>query len=356
VKLSDLLNQAADTIDVGLLADPAEIRSVGDRRTARARRRAGLIGASAVVLIASAGTVLLTRVGDHKVGPAPAPPAPSVLPPQVAYLNDRGISFVAGDGSRRTLHARNVDRFAISPSGQQIAYITYNSGTNRLWLADGNGTHRVRQPEPCRGCMPGYGLTWSNDGTRLAYSVFTPGKRQPAQLRVVTVGSREHRTLKMPRGCDARGPRFSPDDQSLAVNLSCADAEYVAILDPDRTASRPTLLSPGYNQVQLPSWSGDGRTVYFTATTIGDNTNDTSGSGNVLAVRADGTGLRQITHARVGERFFGVTPYRHGFLVSRAYRRGPWTIGWLNSDGKSFTPMKGTDGRPTLGHQAELRP
>ena len=72
----------------------------------------------------------------------------------------------------------------------------------------------------------------------------------------------------MPRGCDARGPRFSPDDHTLVVNLSCADADYVATLEPDRGVSSLKRLTPGYSQVQLPTWSSDGRTIYFTATTM----------------------------------------------------------------------------------------
>lgn len=354
MNLTDLLNQAADDVDVANMPDPVAIRRAGDRRTARNRRRA-LIGAAAVAaLMAAAGP--LSRVGDHRVEPAPPVPTPPVLPKKLTYLDENGISFVGDDGSRRTLRANNIDRFAFTPDGQRVAYITYNTTSNWLWLADGNGTHRRRQPEPCIGCMPGYGLAWSNDGTRLAYSVFTPGKHSPAQLRIRTLGSDHEQTFRMPHGCDARGPRFSPDDQTLALNLSCGDADYVATLDPDRGASSLTRLTHGYSQVQLPSWSGDGQTVYFTATTNGDNTNDISGRGDLFAIRADGTGSRQITHAASGERFFSASPYQSGFLISRAYRKGPWKVGWLSGDGTTFTPMTGSDGKPVLGYQLELQP
>ena len=357
MNLTDLLNQVANDADVGVMADPVEIRRAGDRRSDRRRR--ALIGAvAAAALVAAAGAVLQTRVSEDTV--EPAPPVPE-LPARVTYMNDEGISFVADDGSRKTLHAKNVDRFAFAPDGQKVAYITYNTGTNWLWLADGDGTHRDRQPAPCPGCMPGYGLTWSNDGTRLAFSVFTPGKQRRAQLRIQTIGTGQEQVYRMPRGCDARGPRFSPDDKSLVLNLSCDDGEYeagdyVATLDPDQGTPSLTRRTHGYNQVQLPSWSADGRTVYFTATTSGDNTNDITGTGDLFAVGADGTGLRQITHAIAGERFFAASPYRDKFLISRAYGEGRWEVAWLSSDGRSFTLFKGPDGKPLLGDQPQLQP
>jgi WD40-like Beta Propeller Repeat len=357
MNLIDLLNQVADDADATVMADPVEIRRTGDRRAGQVRRNRALIVAAAAALIA--GVLLQIRVGQNTVDPAP--PVPPEPPAKVTYMNGDGISFLAPDGSRHTLRAKNVDRFAFSPNGQKVAYITYNTGANWLWLADADGTHRDRQPAPCAGCMPGYGLTWSNDGTRLAYSVFTPGNQQRAQLRIQTIGTGKEIVYRMPRGCDARGPRFSPDDQTLAINLSCEDGayetgQYVATLDPDLGTSSLTRLTHGYSQVQLPSWSPDGELVYFTATTSGNNSNDTAGTGDLFAVAADGTGLRQITHAAPGERYVAPTRYHDKFLINRAYRTGPWKVGWLSSAGTTFTPIKDPDGKPVLGNQPELQP
>ena len=355
MNLTELLNQMADDADVGIMADPAEIRRAGDRRRARSRRRRALIGAAAAAaLVSAASTVLLTRGAENKVEPAPP-----VLPDRVTFVDENGrVSFVADDGSRQTLKAKNVDRLAFSPDGQQMAYTTFSedSDTRWLWLADGDGTHPDRQQAPCAGCVPGFGVTWSNDGSRLAYSVFTPGKRRPAQLRIRTISTGEEQVYRMPLPCDARGPRFSPDDQSLAINLSCPDGEYVTTLDPDQGTSSLTRLTQGYSQVQAPSWSADGRTVYFTATTRGENTNDISGTGDLFAVGADGTGLWQITHAAAGERFFAASPYQDHFLISRARGSAPWEVGWLSADGSTFTPIKGPDGKPLLGSLAQLQP
>ena len=151
-------------------------------------------------------------------------------------------------------------------------------------------------------------------------------------------------------------PRFSPDDQTVAMVLVGETGQYVATLDPAQGVGSLVRLSREYRQVQSPTWSADARTVYFTATTRGESVNDVTASNDLFAIRADGSGLRQITRAATGERFAAAVPYQNRFLVSRARGDGPWTVGWLSTDGSTFTPMKGPDGKPVLGTQAQLQP
>jgi Tol biopolymer transport system component len=323
-----------------------------DIRRDRNRRRTVIgVAAAAAVLVAASGAFLVHRDSGNEIHPAPPPHQHA----KVYYFdNDGKVSYVGDDGARQTLPVNNVDRVAFS-SGGQVAYITDDGKTRSLWIADTDGSNAQQQPASCDGCKPGYGVTWSNDGRRLAYAVFTPG-HDPTQLRVLTVGSDDALTFDMPRGCDPRGPRFSPDDQSLAFNLSCHDGEHVATLDPNVATSTPTKVAGSWSQVQVPSWSRDGETLYFTATTSGDNTNDVTASIDVFAVGADGTNLRQITHAAPGERYFGATPVGNGFLVSRAEGSAPSEVGWLSADGSTFTPKKDSNGEPLLGSQPRLQP
>ena len=286
-------------------------------------------------------------------------PARNILPNRVTIFAPNGkLSFVADDGSRQTIAAKNVDRFELSPDGSRLAYVSDTNGDanggRRLWIAHADGTDPQPLPAPCAGCEPGFGVTWSNDGTKIAYSVFTPGHK-PAQLRIRDLASGDEQTLRMPAGEDARGPRFSPDGQLLAINVSTEGGEYPATLDPARGITSLTPLGGVYNEVQLPWWSQDGRTIYFTATETGDNVNDTSGRNDLYAVTADGSSTRQITHAKAGERFIGAIPYKDEFLTSRAEGDGPWTVGWLSADGTTFTPMTGPDGKPVLGNRAQLQ-
>src|SRR5262249_8644819 len=148
------------------------------------------------------------------------------------------ISYVADDGTRQAIPAKRVDRFALSPDGQQSAYISYTNAKDasgrKLWIANADGTEPRQVPMPCQGCEPGFGVTWSHDGTRIAYSVFTPGT-QPAKLAIwdVTTGSQQQ-VFTMPPGDDGRGLTFSPDDKLLAMNLATEGGEGVATLDPAR--------------------------------------------------------------------------------------------------------------------------
>lgn len=352
MNLSDLMNDLAEQrMQPARLAAPEAVRREGDSMRVRRRRRSVLV-AAVVVSVAAAATFTATHSSDT----APEPARPPALPNRVTIFDQTGhLSFVADDGSRRTVHARNVDRFALSPDGHRIAYITTNDTGRHLWVAKADGSSRDQLPAPCAGCEPGYGVTWSHDGSRLAYVAWSPGKKAD-QLRIRTLGTDRERVLRLAPGLEPRGPMFSPDDQSLVVNIATDAGQYVATLDLAERRPSPTRLTDSYSQVQTPAWSQDGRTIYFTATTSGDNTNDVTASVDLFAMTADGTGLRQVTHAVAGERFFAATPYHDKFLVTRALGEEPWTVGWLSDDGSTFTPLKGPDGKPLLGTGPQLQP
>ena len=355
MNLADLMNDLADQrIEPERLSAPEILRRAGDLKRLQVRRRVTLAAAAAVAVAAAASALVLNHGGEQRLEPAPPP----VLPNRVTIFDTSGdVSFVADDGSRQIIPASDVSRFALSPDGLRIAYIN-DIGTahgGRLWIADADGSDPERLPRPCAGCQPGYGVTWSNDGSRLAYVAWTPGK-QPAQVRIRTMSTGQEAVLKMPAGVDPRGPKFSPDDRRLAINAGTETGEYVATLDLSEEKPSLTGLTDRYSQVQLPSWSADGQTIYFTATTSGDNTSDVTASIDLYAIDADGTTLRQITHARTGERFFGATPYDDQFLISRALGDDAWTVGWLSDDGSTFTPLEGPDGEPVLGSGAQLQP
>ena len=324
-----------------------------DIRRDRNRRRAGVAAAAALILAATTTAVLLSQGGDKNVEPAPEP-----LPNQVIVQDpDGAISFVAGNGTRHTINAENVQRYALSPDGAQLAWISSRSpdefgGT--LWIANADGTDRHRLPAPCDGCRAGLGVAWSNDGTRLAYSVYTPA-HQPVQLRVRTLTTGDEQVLRFPGLDDARGARFSPDDRQLAFTTEGDSGQSVATVDLDQGVSSMESISDSYTQVQLPNWSTDGKTVYFTATTSGDNSADPFASNNLYAAVPGGPD-RQITQAVGGERYFGVTPYGDRFLISRAQGEKDWVTGWLSQDGSQFTPMRGPDGKPVEGSGAFLQP
>ena len=348
----DLLNVVADDATGRTLPPPSEIRRAGDTLRARSRMRWAAAAAAGAAVLALAGMTVVVHDDDH------AQPRPVKQPsPRVTLFDQQGdLSYVDDRGTRQTLTIKGADRFAVSPDGRRVAYTT--SGTaavdRQLWTVDADGTRARRLPKPCSGCQPGYGVAWSHDGSRLAYVVWTPG-RAPAQIRIRSLGDGHEAVIRMPPGMEPRGPSFSPDDRTLAFVADRWSHQYVASLEPARGVSSLTRLSSFYTQVQLPSWSEDGQTVYFTAITAGDDINDAVTTSDLYATRGEGVDER-LTHAHFGERYFGATEEDGRFVVSRATGHGPWVLGTLSADGQTFTPMKDADGRRILGTEAKVQP
>jgi Tol biopolymer transport system component len=327
----------------------------GIRRDSR-RRRVLIAAVAAIALVLSAATALLSRPGGGDVEPAPP------LPTRVYYLDDDGgVSYVAGDGSRQSLPATNVDRFALSPDGHQLAYIGGGPEGQRrgLWIvdADGSNGHRITL---CARCIPGWGLAWSHDGTRLAFVTSRPG--EPTwQVRVRTLATGEE--LELEERDVLSGVAFSPDDEHLALVVGSENPVVSTIDVGDRLASlRP--VSPSHRAVQAPVWSQDGTTIYYTASdTEPDPTRSDTDTpldllrvSDVYALDVTAGQERQVTHAVVGERYYVVQPHGDRFLTTHADSSGDPIIGWLSQDGSSFEPILEPTGRPLTGLSAELQP
>jgi len=329
-----------------------EIASDNRRRLSRY----AAIAAAVVLAAAGVATALVLNRDSGELRPAPTLPTVN----RVTVMDLEGtVSYVAGDGSRHAIPVHNVDRFALSPDGRQIAYLADNKADmgGWLWIAAADGTDRHRVKAPCHGCLPGLGVGWSPDGMRIAYTTFTPGKR-PMQLRVLTLATGQELVFPIRAGM-VRGPEFSPDGRMLAMVIQADDGsgEYVATMDLAAGLPSLTLLGYGHIQVQHPTWSDDGNSIYFTASETDANVlSDSTAVSNLYAVDADGSATHQITRAAAGERFFGAEPEGDWFLITHAVGDGPLVVGWLSADGTSFTELTGPDGKPVTGSGAQLQP
>jgi serine/threonine protein kinase/Tol biopolymer transport system component len=154
---------------------------------------------------------------------------------------------------------------AISPDGKWVAYYSDARGPTDIWVkyldsgATLNLTATFDMRLPTRTNIGG--LAISPDGTSLAFFA----TRDPAQHTFDTwvmpapLGGPPRKLLQ-----GMQGAQWSPDGKRLACVLpgsSLGDALIVA--DADGTNGREILAAAGGRHIHWPTWSRDGRSVYF---------------------------------------------------------------------------------------------
>jgi Tol biopolymer transport system component/DNA-binding winged helix-turn-helix (wHTH) protein len=155
-------------------------------------------------------------------------------------INVWEIPVASGENERPLIAAANQWTFqpAISPDNRSIAFTSNRSGAYEIWLAE-------------------------RDGSR------------PRQLTSFA-------------GSFAGMPRWSPDGLSLLVTARVNDRAEALIVP--AAGGEPRRISPAGVEVVAPSWSSDGRSIYYGASPRGEF--------QVWKTAADGTGTpTQVTTA-----------------------------------------------------------
>jgi Tol biopolymer transport system component len=145
--------------------------------------------------------------------------------------------YLRADGSVSPVaHSTRADHSpAISPGGENIAFVSDRSGNEEIWV--------VRR-----------------------------GSAQPKQLTVSKEGS-------------AGSPRWSPDGRKIAYDIWAAGEARIYVMNVDGTGAR--RLSMEREESWMPSWSHDGRSIYFTSRR--------SGTREIWRMSADGGEVVQVT-------------------------------------------------------------
>jgi WD40 repeat protein len=191
---------------------------------------------------------------------------------------------------------------AISPTGQQVAFIAQDGDSYALWITGSSGVDakRLFDSGPQSYLSP---TAWSPDGTQIAYvGICTENADEvPAggPLCLYDLISGERRALNIPfSGGD---PVWSPDSQFIAgtgyspgkdscyrAGMSVQEAETCfydvrSIFLELVSKGSVTELAKGIE----PVWSPDGSMIAFLS--------NQSGFPEVWTIRRDGSGLRQVT-------------------------------------------------------------
>jgi hypothetical protein len=188
-----------------------------------------------------------------------------------------GIWTIAADGTapRRVTTDQN-DRWATwSPDSRRIAFVRFQSGLDRLFVANVDGTGvtpvtaslalNVQDPE------------WSPDGQRFTFST---GSR----IYVINADGTNPQILSGAESGNANYPSWSPDGTRIAFAAQPTGGIRVV----SAAGGTPALVAGGLGEIWEVSWSPDGTKIGFVADVGGPFQEE------LWTINADGTGLTRL--------------------------------------------------------------
>lgn len=219
-----------------------------------------------------------------------------------------------------------------SPDGRRIAFAGFVDGQLEVFIADAGGANVRRiTSDPAADMHP----HWSADGTRLFFNSNRNGAGGPplATHEVYSVGVDGH-DLRKHTDCRAicTYPAPSPDGTRIVYRRELPRAAFdwdltptasdseIMIASIDGTGERNLSNSSGFDG--WPAWSPDGGWVVFASNRLGP-----ANTGQLFAIRPDGSGLRQLTsgpwsHAQPNFSSDGRTIYMFKLQEGTAYQYG----------------------------------
>jgi Tol biopolymer transport system component len=170
----------------------------------------------------------------------------------------------------------DVGALRITPFDKIAVYVSDLDGTNRkqLFQQDGGGA---------------FSPTWSPDGQWIVFgygAVFNARESKPSQLIMSRADGSEKRELTS-GPLNSGFPSWSPDGTRIVYRVWTKEERSLQILNLDD--GMITKLTSGNDN--FPVWSPLGDRIGFTRDTGGAN------SYEIFTIRPDGTDLKQLTHA-----------------------------------------------------------
>ncbi|MFI6516825.1 protein kinase [Spirillospora sp. NPDC050679] len=336
---------------------PLPVAPPSHRRTRRSGPLA--VGAAAVlVAAAAAGTYLFVQANADGGGkpeggsgtssaPAAAPPAGAAdKPPAEPMLvridtepgwpkechGDIGVYTPGSPAPTTLVRGDTCDILPErSPDRSQIAFTRSLDGKSEAWVTDAEGS----RPRRVTDRMAGGRVTWSPDGTLLAFMGRAGGVRQIFTVPADGKGSPRQLTTD---GADKDDPMWSSTGR-IAFWSKRDGVEQIYTLSPDSPADWTRVTKDGVRSVD-PEWSPDGEQIAYTR--------GGSPGADIWLVGADGRG----PHALVKRSGHDMDPAWSADGKWVCYAHGPTETPQLRAvraaDGKGDTVL--TPKGHTLGH------
>ncbi|WP_242907022.1 protein kinase domain-containing protein [Actinomadura terrae] len=317
----------------------------------RAARKAGrgrfVLGGAlfvAGVVVITAGAYLLLG-GDEKEKPGShASPAATGFPtgPMLVRIDtapgwpktchaDIG-TYRAGDAAPKPLvRGSACDMLPVrSPDGRYIAFTQREGLRSSAWVMDADGGHQRKITD-----IAGGRVTWSPDGTRLAYV----GDTRIGQLLTITVSGRT--ITQLTSDASAKDDPMWSRTGRLVFWSKRDGVEQLYTLDPDHPANPWTRLTRDGVRSVDPAWSPDGSMIAYTR--------GASGETDIWVMKADGSGARPLARTDASEMDPGWSRDGHWICYVRGALEKP-EVRAARADGtgdRSVTPAGSTFGHPS---------
>jgi TolB protein len=197
-------------------------------------------------------------------------------------LGGQGYAVTAGD--LRLVAHRIADYVYEKLTGERgifstrITYVTKAGKRYSLWIADADGENAqsaLSSPEPI------ISPAWSPSGRQVAYVSFE--SRKPV-VYVHDVASGRRRLLANFRGSNS-APAWAPNGESLAVTLTRDGGSQLYMISADGGEPRRLMQSSGIDTE--PVFSSDGQTIFFVS--------DRGGAPQIYKVSASGGNAERVT-------------------------------------------------------------
>jgi Tol biopolymer transport system component len=175
----------------------------------------------------------------------------------------------AGMRAREPATAASLDRLAFAHNRSFVALYRFEMG---------------HPPEVLRGSLNEGGPHFSPDGRRIA---FGSGRSDEREIWLAAADGANPMQLTHGPGIAQGTPRWSPDAQRIAFDSEAEDGKFdIWTIDTDGGSPRRLTVDPG--NAQMPSWSRDGRWIYFQS--------DRTGGGEVWRIPSTGGSEERVTH------------------------------------------------------------